>query len=157
MAVNSIKNRNYLDAISYAKEAIEMESESNLKASYYLILADAYRSSGSFSSARSSVYSALKYKKGWGEAYMSLGNIYVSGAKNCGEGFEMQSVYWVAVDAYKKALNDSQTKKRASKAINTYSKYFPSKEDCFFGGFSSGDNYKVGCWINQSTSVRTSN
>ena len=53
MAVNSIKNRNYLDAISYAKEAIEMESESNLKASYYLILADAYRSSGSFSSARS--------------------------------------------------------------------------------------------------------
>ena len=64
-------------------------------------------------------------------------------------------MYWVAVDAFKKALNDEETKVRASKSINTYSKYFPSKEDCFFNDIEVGSNYKVGCWIGRSTKVRT--
>ena len=133
-----------------------MEEDPNLKAKYYLALADAYRSSGSFSSARSAVYNALKYKNGWGEAYISLGNIYVAGAKSCGSDFEKQAVYWVAIDAFRQALNDSQTKNRASRSINTYSKYFPNTEDCFFNGLTEGDTYKLGCWINKSTTVRTS-
>ena len=47
-----------------------MEENPDLKAKYYLALADAYRSSGSFSSARGAVYNALKYKNGWGEALL---------------------------------------------------------------------------------------
>ena len=156
MAKKSILNKNNTDGIRYAKEAIDMEENPDLKAKYYLALADAYRSSGSFSSARGAVYNALKYKNGWGEAYLSLGNIYVAGAKSCGSDFEKQTVYWVAIDAFRQALNDSQTKNRASRSINTYSKYFPNTEDCFFNGLSEGDTYKVSCWINKSTTVRTS-
>jgi len=87
---------------------------------------------------------------------MNLGNIYISGAKSCGSNFDNSTVYWVAVDAFKKALSDEETKDRASKSINTYSKYFPSTETCFFNGLETGKLHTVGCWINKATAVRTS-
>jgi hypothetical protein len=121
-----------------------------------LALADAYRSSGSYSLARAAVYEALELRTGWGEAYINLGSIYVTGAKSCGTDFENQTVYWVAVDAFKKALLDPETKDRASKSINTYSKYFPTKETCFFNGITSDSKYTVGCWIDKTTVARTS-
>ena len=156
MSKMSIAKDNSSDAISFAKEAIEMEVDPDRKAKYFLALADAYRSAGSFVSARDAVYSALEYRKGWGEAYMNLGNIYIAGASSCGNDFEQKTVYWIAVDAFKKALNSEETKSRASKSINTYSKYFPSTETCFFNGVESGKSYMIPCWINKSTTVRTS-
>ena len=80
----------------------------------------------------------------------------VAGASTCGNDFEQKTVYWVAVDAFKKALSNEDTKARASKSINTYSKYFPTTETCFFNGVESGKAYMVSCWINKSTIVRTS-
>jgi tetratricopeptide (TPR) repeat protein len=156
MSKMSIVKGKSSDAIAFAKKAIEAEEDVNTKAKYYLALADAYRSSGSYSSSRGAVYSALELRSNWGEAYINLGNIYVAGAKSCGNDFETQTVYWVAVDAFKQALSDSETKDRASKSINTYSKYFPTKESCFFNGIIADSKHTVGCWINQPTKARTS-
>ncbi len=156
MSKMSIERGKKSDAIVFAKEAIEAEEDLNLKAKYYLALADAYRFSGSYSSARGAVYSALELRNGWGEAYINLGNIYVAAAKSCGTDFENQTVYWVAVDAFKQALLDVETSDRASKSINTYSKYFPTKENCFFNGVTSNSKHTVGCWIDITTIARTS-
>ena len=156
MAKMSLAKRNFSEAISFSKKAIDSDDESDLKAEYYLTLAEAYRFSGSYSAARKAVYSALNLKNGWGKAYITLGNIYVSGAKSCGDGFELKTVYWVAVDAFKNALSDSETKLEASRNINAYSKFFPKKEACFFNGIQPNSEYTVGCWINKKTIVRTS-
>ena len=156
MSKMSIAKGKTSDAIKFAKESINLEEDVDTKAKYYLALADAYRSSGSYSLARSAVYSALELKSEWGEAYINLGNIYVAGAKSCGTDFENQTVFWVAVDAFKQALSDPETKDRASKSINTYSKYFPTKETCFFNGITANSKHTVGCWINKTTTARTS-
>ena len=121
-----------------------------------MTLADAYRSAGSYSSARGAVNNALKLRNAWGEAYLSLGNIYVAGAKSCGNNFEQKTVYWVAVDAFRQALSDTETRDIASKSINTYSKYFPTKENCFDYGIRDNTEHNVGCWINKTTIARTS-
>ena len=156
MAKMSIATGKSSDAIEFATKAIEMEEVGNQKAIYYLGLADAYRNAGSFTLARNAVYSALELRSGWGEAYLNLGNIYISGAKNCSGDFEKSAVYWVAVDAFRKALSDEDTKVRASKSINTYSKYFPTKETCFFNGVEAGKSHTIGCWINKVSTARTS-
>ena len=156
MAKMSIAKGKSADAITFAKKAIEMEEDGNQKAIYYLGLADAYRNGGSYASARNAVYSALELRSGWGEAYMNLGNIYIAGAKSCGGDFEKSTVYWVAVDAFSRARSDEDTKARASKSINTYSKYFPTKETCFFNGVEAGKSHTVGCWIDKATTARTS-
>jgi len=156
MAKMSIAKGKYSDAIEFAKKAIGMEGVGNQKAIYYLGLADAYRNSGSFALARNAVYNALELRSGWGEAYLNLGNIYISGAKKCGGDFEKLTVYWAAVDAFSQAILDEDTKSRASKSINTYSKYFPTKETCFFNGVEVGKSHTIGCWINKATTARTS-
>ncbi len=156
MSKMNLLKGNSQQAVFFAKEAIQMEEEATKKAKYFLALADAYRSAGSFSSARDAVYSSLELINDWGEAYMSLGNIYIASASRCGNDFEQKTVYWVAVDAFIKALNDEDTNSRASKSINTYSRYFPTTEICFFNGVESGKSYTVGCWINKSTIARTS-
>ncbi len=155
MAKMNIVKGNVSAAITYAKKAVEMEEDGNQKAIYYLGLADAYRNAKSFASARSAVYSALELREGWGEAYMNLGNIYISGAASCGSDFDKSTVYWVAVDAFKRAVSDEETKERAHKSINTYSKYFPTKETAFFNGLEAGKTHTVACWINKSTVIRT--
>jgi Tfp pilus assembly protein PilF len=156
MSKMSIEKGKKYDAIAFANNAIDLEDDPNKKSKYYLALADAYRSSGSYSSARGAVYSALELRKGWGEAYINLGSIYVAGAKSCSTDFETQTAYLIAVDAFKKALLDPETNDRASKSISTYSKYFPTKETCFFNNVTAGTKYKIGCWIDKTTIVRTS-
>jgi len=156
MAKMSIAKGKSTAALGFAKKAMEMEEDANQKAIYYLGLADAYRNTGSYASARNAVYSALELRSEWGEAYMNLGYIYIAGAKTCGDDFEESTVYWVAIDAFRKALSDEDTKDRASKSINTYSKYFPAKETCFFKGVEAGKSHTVGCWINKTTIARTS-
>ena len=152
----SIAKGELSNAITFANQAIELEEDANQKAIYYLGLADAYRNGGSYASARNAVYSALELRNGWGEAYMNLGNIYIAGAKNCGSDFDKSTVYWVAVDAFRKARTDEETSDRASKSINTYSKYFPTKENCFFNGLEAGTQHIVACWINKTTTARAS-
>ena len=156
MGKMNVAREDYSQAIDYFNQAISLEIDVNKKAKYYLELADGLRISGSYSKARQAVYSSLDLREGWGEAYMLLGNIYVASASSCGSEFEQSTVFWVAVDAFISALKDPETKERASKNINTYSRYFPSTDDCFFNAdVTSGQTYTVGCWINKSTKVRT--
>ena len=156
MGKMSISRSNYAQAIKYCKEAINLESDSEAQAKYYLGLADAYRNAGSFSQARQAAYKALDLKSNWGEAYMSLGNIYVAGAKSCGNEFDQKTVYWIAVDMFNLAKRDQDVESRAKKSINTYSKYFPNTEVCFFNNVEKNSDYRIECWINKTTVARTS-
>ena len=55
-----------------------------------------------------------------------------------------------------KARNvDPSVTENANKQITNYSKYFPGKEDAFFLGLNNGDSYTVGCWIGETTAIRT--
>ena len=129
--------------------------EENLKVRTLLDYANSLRMEKKYSQAITQTIKALQIKPDWGEAYLLLGNIYVSGAKLCGNDFEQTTVYWLAVDCFVKAKSDDKVKDIAVKSINTYSKYFPNKETCFFNGVQSGEKYTIGCWINQTTLVRT--
>ena len=152
-----IKRKEFNQAIEYFDMAIEIEEDSDIRAKYLLEKADAYRISKNYSSAILTAKQATDLKKNWGEAFITIGNIYVAGAGNCSSDFEKSTVYWVAVDYFTKALSDELTNERARKSINTYSKYFPTKEECFFNGsLQSGDSYTVECWVNKGTTVRTS-
>ena len=153
----SIAKKNYSDAVSYYNQAIQLQEDVDYKASYYLKLAYTYQMKGSYSDARSAANSAASLKPEWGEPYLILGDIYVASASSCGSSnLERGSVYWVAVDMFSKAKSiDNVLTNKANKRISTYSKYFPSKEDCFFNDIEAGSSYKVGCWIGRSTRVRT--
>ena len=156
MGKMSISRKDFSQAIQYCKQSIELETNDEAKAIYYLGLADAYRNAGSFSNAREAAFKALELKNNWGEAYMNLGKNYVAGAKSCGNDFEQKTVYWIAVDMFNLAKKDSDVEERARKSINTYSRYFPSTEVCFFNNVEKNSEYQIECWVNRKTVARTS-
>lgn len=92
------------------------------------------------------------------EAYMIIGDAYMYSASSCDDGeLGRWGAYWAAVDKYQKAKAvDSSVSDDANKQIARVSSSFPTTKDLFFYGKQKGDAYTVACWINESTSVRTS-
>lgn len=156
LASTLFANGYFLKSSNVFKKILQnYDLEENLKAKTLLDYANSLRMEKKYSQAISQTIKALQIKPDWGEAYLLQGNIYVSGAKSCGNDFEQTTVYWLAVDCFVKAKSDDKVKDIAVKSINTYSKYFPNKETCFFNGVQSGEKYTIGCWINQTTLART--
>ncbi|MFW5658091.1 MAG: tetratricopeptide repeat protein [Bacteroidota bacterium] len=152
-----MQKEEYQKAVDYYEKAIELETEAINKANFYFNLAaiksDKFKD---YPLARSLAYKAIELRPDWGEPYILIGDAYASSSKNCGENdFEKSAVYWAAVDKYIKAKNvDPSMAEEANQRISQYSRYFPDKEDAFFYDYTVGKSYTVGCWINETTSVR---
>ncbi|MBL4733979.1 MAG: hypothetical protein JKY18_01325 [Flavobacteriales bacterium] len=145
-------------AATFFKQAIELQTNEDTKADYFLKLANHYfRNLKQSAQARSYAQKAAAARSGWGEPYIAIGNYYAASAEKCGEGdeFKTAAVYWVAVDKYKRAKSvDPDVAEEANKKIATWSKYFPSTGEAHMYGAHAGDSYKVECWINETTTAR---
>lgn len=158
LAILFVKKENFGKAENYLKKAIELETDPGPKADYLFQLAVITSSEKKqYPLAVDYAHQALELKKNQGEPYILIGNAYAASAKECGTNeFEQKAVYWAAVDQFKMAKTvDPSTTERADELIDTYSQYFPDVETIFFYGFEEGDPYKVECWINETTTVRS--
>ncbi|NBC82667.1 MAG: hypothetical protein GVY19_04720 [Bacteroidetes bacterium] len=153
------KTRNEFEkAKEYYQKAIDNQTDDNKKADYYLELASiTLNEFKNKIEARKYARSAIDLNPELGLAYIVIGNAYAGSADECGkDAFEKGAVYWVAIDKYAKAKSiDPSVTERANTLINRYSKYFPGQEEAFFRNLTDGDTYKVECWINETTTVRT--
>ena len=88
------------------------------------------------------------------DANMLIGDIYVAASSSfTGTNLEKAAIFWVAVDYYNKARRGDCAVDAANKAAD-FKKYFPNKEDAFMEGLQAGQSYKVGGWINETTTIR---
>ncbi|NMB73285.1 MAG: hypothetical protein GYA22_14185 [Bacteroidales bacterium] len=145
------------DAVTAYQKAIEAEKNDALKARYYyqMELIEGSRLN-QFKSAREHALKAAELMPQWGEPYILIGNLYAGSSKECGSNeFEQKAVFWAAVDKFIQASQvDPGLSEQAKKLISDYSKYLPNKEAAFFNGYTEGQTYQVGCWINEATRVR---
>lgn len=156
MGIMSLKTKKYNDALGFFNQALELATDQDKKADYYIELAQTYSSMGSYAQARSMALKAANARAGFGLPYIIIGDMYAS-STSCGDGdaCKQKAVYWLAVDAYAKAKAvDGSLTSSANSKIATYSKYFPSKEECFFIGIKEGEKVEIGCWINETTTAR---
>ena len=113
-----------------------------------------------FRKAREFAYKALEYRPDWGEPYIVIGKLYASSGPLCGpgRGWDSQIVTWPAIDKFRKAKRvDPSVAAEANKWIAYYQKYMPSVEDIFQRQLNEGDSFRVGCWIQESTTIRPAN
>lgn len=157
LGVVSQNDGDYDQAIDYFKKAVDMATTEADKAKYLLGVAKLYQAKKEFSNARTFAMKAAAADPKNGEPYMMVGDMYMSSGPLCGPGtgWESQVVTWPAVDMYERARKvDPSLAAEANKKIANASKYFPTKGECFFREFTTGDSYKVECWINTTTTVR---
>ena len=157
LAALFVTREDFNKAYKYYQEAIAKESDPNVRADYYYQLGVITNAKlDRPQEARKYGLEALKLKPDWGEPYILIGDTYAA-SKNCfDDDFEKSTVYWAAVDKFVKAKAvDTEVADKADERISTYSKYFPDVETIFFYSLKEGDQYTVGCWINETTTVRS--
>lgn len=152
-------NENYAKALEYLRAAVEIEADPAMKATLCIQISGTELSAGASKEAATWAKKAIEYNAENGSAYLCLAQAYVDGA-TC-EGFEKQTVFWLAYDLVAKARalfesNEAQAQQElCTSLMNTYRNYFPKQADCFFRGMQEGDNYNVNCgWVAGATTVR---
>ncbi len=150
----NVKKKDYSTAFRYFSEALEMYVKESDKINAYLMIIDCQKNMGQMSAARETAYKIMKLNPNDGRAYIMIGDLYASSAGMCGLDIP-GAVYWAAADKYNKAKQiDPNRAEEAQKRLNSISGYFPPVATYFQQGLKKGDSYKVGCWINETTTIR---
>ncbi len=150
------KQNSFDKAEMYFKKAIDLETDTTRKSIYLVEYAGiVFNDLNRPQEARSLALKAVNINPNMGHAYILIGNIYAA-EKNCfTDEFQKKTIYWAAVDKFIKAKQvDSTLENDCNKLIEVYSQYFPAQNDIFFQDLTLGGRYTVGCWINESTTVR---
>lgn len=152
------ENKNMNDALENYKKAAELAEDDELKLKSFLKVASIYLNLGQYASVRTYAQKALAVNPNSGVAYILIGDAYAASADACGDNeCNKKAAYWAAVDKYSKAKSaDASQAETAGSKIASYSRHFPGKESCFFYNITEGSTYTVGCWINETTTVRFS-
>ena len=141
----------YSNAISDLKKALDFKA---VDLDVMIKIAEDYKLANNFSSAQYWVNRALKTRSGYGQAYITKGEIYEAAVVYCmnqrnGElKFEDKLVYELAYKEYEKAMKDLGFRSKARTKQTNLQSLIPTKEDIFM---NKGAKIKSACytsWIN---------
>jgi len=143
-------------AAEYMQEAANLFEDNSDKIKALEILASINFSQRNFTQARANAQKIIQLNPNYGKAYILIGDLYAASASMCtGDDLGGSTVYWVAVDKYQKARSvDPSVEEEASSKISQYARHYPKASDLFFRDMVEGNSYTVGCWINESTTIR---
>ncbi len=157
-AYEALRGARYREAIDLFKKAVDDEPDRSKKAQILLTISKVYYAHlKNFPTARQFAREAAAMRPNWGEPYMLIGRLYASSGPLCGpgRGWDSQVVTWPAIDMWSYAKKiDPSVAREANDMINRYSVYMPNIEDIFQKLHKEGDSYYVGCWIQETTTIR---
>ncbi len=158
-AYQALQDARYREAVKLFLEASETEKDKNKKGEILLLVSKIYYGHyKDFPNARRYALQAADVRPNWGEPFILIGRLYASSGPLCGpgQGWDSQIVTWPAIDMWNRAKRvDPGVAAEANKWINRYSQYMPTREDVFLRNLTPGSSFKIGCWIQETTTIRT--
>ena len=163
------KKGDYEQAVEYYDQAIKLamiEDELEDVADYQYNAAfycfnnlKKYPEARKYAQASIATLSGLGQTKGQGRCYIIIGMCYAATRLygNDAKGTILnKTVYWAAVDKFVKAKQvDPSVEAQATEFINTYSRFYPTKEERFdLPNEFNGNTFYVGGWIGETTAIR---
>lgn len=142
------KNNNMAE--HYLEEALRTAPAAKDSAEVYLIKGEWSTHLGNRSAAQAWYRRAITLNPVSPDGYEKLGDLYYNSFEECAQHKVMaddRAVYLIAFDYYQKAGNRHK--------MEIAQKSFPSTEEIFLINYSKGQKVRVGCYINEVTSVRT--
>ena len=159
LAYDALRNGEYNKSIELFEKAAGEEEDNAQKAKIKLTVAKVYYSHlRNFSKARQYARESANFNPNVGEPYLLIGRLYASSGPLCGPGtgWDSQIVVWPAIDKWQQAKRvDPSAAAEANRLIGTYRQYMPKKEDIFQRSLKAGSSFRVNCWIQENTTIRT--
>ncbi len=146
----------YDKVAKYYKEACDQVKDTAEASKYFYGAAVVANKRGKKSEARKLARKAISFDPKMGKAYLLIGALYGS-TSGCGSNaYESSFVNSAAIDKLNKAISvDPSIKSSASKLIGQYRSRLPQKSEVFMQNQKVGAKKKVGCWIGETTVIRT--
>ncbi len=143
-------------AISYYEKAIAKETDNVKKASYLLSVAKIqYSKFKKYSDARNNAREAAKLRPNWGDPYITIGDMYGSSARGCGDDWAVRLAIIAAMEKYEYAKSiDPEAAEEAQSRLSKYYASLPEKQEGFMRKVKAGQSVKVPCWIGETVRVR---
>jgi len=153
----AFKNNDYPTAEKYFNEAIAMSDDPEIKAILYYSLAVIANSRNQYANVKQYCLQCLKENPNFGKAYLLLASAYAAGGRNLFDDPVLSKcVFYAVVDKLEKARQvDQSVAAEATRMINRYSQYFPTKEEIFMHpALKAGENFQLSGWVNETVRVR---
>lgn len=141
----------------FYKEALDKAEDNEAKAKACYLWAQTLMSLSQYSQARQAFYQVLDYDKSKeGECLYSIASMYLSSAASCSmQGGKIRGAAWAAYDKAERAKTlDPSISEKCDSLMRSAKGQWPTKENASFYEISENQPYNVGCWINESTTVR---
>lgn len=148
------QNGNSSKALQYYKESADRQTDPDKKGKVYFKIAESYRKSGSYGTARTYYQKTLEQIPSFGYAYLQIASMYASSANNCGNTvFEKRAVYWLAADMAERAGRvNPALKSNASQTAVAYRAKAPDRT-MIFNDNMGGKRITFNCWIGGGVTV----
>ncbi len=146
---SAASKKDFETAIKYLEESIELTDDNTKKADSYYSLAVIQANQDKKVSARDYARKAVAADPTKKEAYKVIGNLYFNSFNDCKKGenpVHDKAVYIAAFEMFRRA-GDNEGMARAKSQ-------FPTMEEIFTWDMDVGDQYTVGCWINETISLQ---
>lgn len=155
-ARQAFKKEEFANAVKFYNEAIELEQVDSLKYTYAIEKANALYQSKRYGEAKSAALQAISFDSKQGEPYMLLATIYATVDPYPEDPILNKTKFWAAVDKLQTAKSlEPELAEKANTLINSYRKFYPSKEEVFFKPeLAPGAEFTVGGIINESVRCR---
>ncbi|MGL2962281.1 hypothetical protein ACSVH2_00500 [Flavobacterium sp. RSB2_4_14] len=150
MALTSVKQRKFPEAIRFYEESAQLQTNPVEKATIYYTLATGLVSSEKAKS-KEYLYKAISFDPKMGKAYLFLAQQYASSKEECGKtDFEKKAVYYLAIQTVKKAgVADPKLKPTADKMAADYALQSLTQDEIKKAKMN-GKSLTIGCWINET-------
>jgi tetratricopeptide (TPR) repeat protein len=149
LAIRYVAMESYGKADEHFKKALILAPNNSDKADILIYQGSIEAKRGSKVTAREIFRQALAADGNKREAYEKIGDLYYQSTE-C-KKFENQAddrlMFLAAYDMYQRAGEN--------KKMSMAKDQFPSKEEIFLVNYTVGQSIKVGCWINETTTIRT--
>ena len=143
------KMKQQAKAKDYYRKAIEHTEDFSLKGEIWIKIGLIQAAESDVVKARRSFLKALEFDPSLKKAHTYIGDLYYRSRELCDKKksqVEDRAIYLAAYESYALAGNQ--------KAMSEARKQFPSAADLHLENLKPGDSYKVGCWINETVTLR---
>ncbi|GIV37320.1 MAG: hypothetical protein KatS3mg032_1699 [Cyclobacteriaceae bacterium] len=150
LGIRYLVMENYSKSAQLFNEALELAPTPADKADILIYLGSVEAKTGSKAAARELFRQALAADNSKKEAYEKIGDLYYQSFNECKKEQNMADdrlIYLAAYDMYARAGD--------AKKMAMAKEQFPSKEEIFLVNYQAGQTIRVGCWINETTTIRT--
>lgn len=153
-----LAKKDYNRAVDFFNEAIEKYDNVADKAKASYALAQSLYAAGQYAAGRTAANKTISLDESYaGKATLLIARMYLASSSSCATGGgEIRGAAWAAYDKASKAKSlDPDIADEAQQVMNACVGQWPTKDNAFFHNLSNGDSFHVGCWIGESTTVRT--